>query len=55
MRKIVDYNFVSVSTKMSDLVPLVRDCIKHEWEPLGSPVLSDQFKYQFLVKYEEIT
>lgn len=54
MRKIIDYSYVRVTTEMAHLVPLVRECLNEGWEPFGEPVLSNPYKYQFLVKYEEI-
>ncbi len=54
MKKIIDYSFVRVTQALEDLVPLVRESIKHGWVPLGCPVLSNPYKYQFLVKYEEV-
>lgn len=54
MRKIIDYGYVRVSTEMANLVPLVHEWLKEGWEPFGSPILSNPFKYQFMVKYEDV-
>jgi len=54
MKKIIDYSFVRVTQSFADLVPLVRESIKHGWVPLGNPVLTDPYRYQFLIKYEEV-